>query len=387
MCRSIVKRWVAFAVGGVLLPLGMYQLTYGCPPGRVAGKPPKHESLTVFFASSLRGVMKDLTAEFEQTYHHMPVRAEAGGSRELAYMISNLQRKADLIFVADPLVIKDLLMPDHADWYIAFGANPLVIAYTERSKYGEEITKDNWYTILARKDVRLGRANEHLAPLGYRTLMAWQLADGYYQGRAGMSIPQALSANCPAAHILPSEMELLQPLQSYDLDYVFEYRNVAKSQHLKYLELPDEINLGNPDFAERYARAKVDISGKQRGATTTVTGTPITYGFAFLKDPAHQCDIQLTQAGSDRPLASQCLNHDCDLAGKQWVCILDFVKPLFSEEGRKMLEANGFAYSPPVASDPSRLPLELRALCEHAPRQQPAPTVSQAPPVQSHPEG
>lgn len=345
------------------LLIGFYQLSHACPPPGVSGEGAgKHEELTVFYAASLRGVMRDLVGAFRQTYSHLGVHEEAGGSRELAYMVAHLKRKADIIFVADPLVIKDLLMPDHADWYIEFGSNPLVIAYTERSRYGDQITSDNWYQILSRRDVRIGRANEHLSPLGYRTLMAWQLADLHYQDRVdGRSISEAFSRNCPPAHIRPSEMEILPSLQSYDLDYIFEYRNIARSQNLKYVELPDEINLGNPDLAQWYAQAAVQISGKQRGTTMTVTGTPIRYAFAFLKDPAHQCALPLADAAKpDQELAAQCLNHDCDLAKKEWVCILDFVKALFSEEGRQVLEANGFGYARPVASDPRRLPKELR---------------------------
>lgn len=347
--------------------LGLYQVSYACPPAGVSGEGAgKHEDLTVFYAASLRGVMRDLVGTFRKTYSHLDVHEEAGGSRELAYMVAHLKRKADILFVADPLVIKDLLMPDHADWYIEFGSNPLVIAYTERSRYGDQITSDNWYQILSRRDVRIGRANEHLAPLGYRTLMAWQLADLHYKDRVdGKRISEALAQNCPPAHIRPSEMEILPPLQSYDLDYIFEYRNVARSQNLKYVELPDEVNLGNSDLASWYAQAAVQVSGKQRGTPTTVTGTPIRYAFAFLKDPAHQCALPLAGAAkAEQELATQCLNHNCDLTKKQWVCILDFVKALLNDEGRQLLEANGFGYARPVASDPSRLPKELRELVQ-----------------------
>jgi molybdate/tungstate transport system substrate-binding protein len=359
-----------------LTVFGAYRVTYGCPPNGGVGTS-KHESLTVFYASSLRGVMRDLTAEFKKAYQHLEVHEEAGGSREMAYAVAHLKRTADLIFVADPLVIQNLLMPEHADWYVAFGGNPLVIAYTERSRYGDEITKDNWHAILARKDVRIGRANEHLSPLGYRTLMAWQLADRHYHlPPDAKSISATLQAKCPPGQVLPSEMELLQPLQSYDFDYVFEYRSIARSQHLKYVELPDEVNLGNPSLADWYAQAQVTVSGKTRGTTETLSGSPITYGFAFLKDPAHQCDWKPEQAGRKPSLASQCLTHDCYLSNSEWVCILDFVRVLFSDRGQEILERNGFTYTPPIASDVTRLPVELRSIVERAPSGQPPSILS-----------
>jgi len=47
----------------------------------------------------------------------------------------------------------------------------MVIMYINTSKYANEITTDNWYRVLTRPDVQVGRSNPDIDPNGYRTLM------------------------------------------------------------------------------------------------------------------------------------------------------------------------------------------------------------------------
>jgi molybdate/tungstate transport system substrate-binding protein len=68
------------------------------------------------------------------------------------------------------------------------------------------------------------------------------------------------------------------------MDYAWEYRSVAVQHPLKFIELPDEINLGNYRFDSEYAQATVDVSGKKPGTTMTMTGKSITYGMTLLND-------------------------------------------------------------------------------------------------------
>jgi len=58
-------------------------------------------------------------------------------------------------------------------------------------------TAQNWPEILARAGLRLGRADPDTAPIGYQTLMVWQLAEwsGAYAG-AGVQLSERLKAQC-----------------------------------------------------------------------------------------------------------------------------------------------------------------------------------------------
>ncbi len=46
---------------------------------------------------------------------------------------------------------------------------------------------------------------------------------------------------------------------------MFQYKSVAIQHKLKYIELPDEINLGNPGMNPVYNKVSLDVAGKQAG--------------------------------------------------------------------------------------------------------------------------
>ena len=56
----------------------------------------------------------------------------------------------------------------------------MILAYTNESKYGDEINTENWYEILRRPDVRYGFSNPNDDPAGYRSQIVTQLAEFYY---------------------------------------------------------------------------------------------------------------------------------------------------------------------------------------------------------------
>ena len=54
------------------------------------------------------------------------------------------------------------------------------IAYTQTSRYAEEINASNWYQILARPDIKLGIPDARLDACGYWALMLLSLAESFY---------------------------------------------------------------------------------------------------------------------------------------------------------------------------------------------------------------
>jgi len=292
----------------------------------------KKESLTIFHAGSLSSLVRDLVGGFKELYPGVDVKAESAGSRESARKVSELKRRADIVATADYQVIQDLLMPEYADWHIKFARNRMVIAFTEKSQHGNEINSENWYKILSRKDVKFGRSDPDLDPCGYRTLMLWQLADLYYKQKLeGKTIYDTLLENCPSNNVRPSEVELLSLLQSVALDYAFEYLSIAIQHNLKYIILPEEIDLSNPGFDEWYRQAKVTLTGKEPGKYSTVYGASIVYALTIPKDaPNYKLAVK-------------------------------FMRFLLSEKGEKIMEKNGQPLIRPViANDIAKIPEELK---------------------------
>ncbi|OQY15455.1 MAG: tungstate ABC transporter substrate-binding protein WtpA [Desulfobacterium sp. 4572_20] len=171
--------------------------------------------------------------------------------------------------------------PAYADWNIRFATNRLVLCYTNKSKYAKEVNAQNWYEILLKKDVVWGHSDPNLDPCGYRSVMVLQLAEKYYK------IPglyQRLVDNRPKANVRPKSVELVALLQTGNMDYAWEYRSVAVQHELKFVELPDQINLGNYKYDTFYKNAVVKVTGKKPGTFLNKKGKSCTYGITLLKN-------------------------------------------------------------------------------------------------------
>jgi len=240
------------------------------------GSQPLSGELSVFFAASLDQVLAEMKTAFEQAHPGVQVRAEASGSQVAARKVSEYGRTADLVLTADWEVIEALLRPAHAAWNIGFASNEIVLAYRESSRYAAEINADNWPEVLLRKEVRVARLNEDLAPLGYQTLLLWKLAERYYAPLlAGRPLHDALKQRASGNLVRADVLDVL-PLLGPEVDYTFTFRSVAQAHHLPFIELPPEINLSDPAQAKRYAQ--VSTTYHNGTETVQVTGQPIVYG-------------------------------------------------------------------------------------------------------------
>ena len=175
--------------------------------------------LIIFNAGSLTVPLAKMEKIFEAKYPKVDVLREAGGSTKMARMISELHKPADIMASADFKVIDKTLMPDYAKWNIRFATNQLVLCYTDKSRSANEVNADNWYKILAQKDVIWGHSDPNLDPCGYRSLMVLQLAEKYYK-KPGLF--DELIANRPQKNVRPKSVELVSLLKTGNMDYAWE---------------------------------------------------------------------------------------------------------------------------------------------------------------------
>jgi len=236
--------------------------------------------IIIFHAGSLAVPFQKIARAFEQENPGTRVLLEAAGSVESARKITDLNKPCDLMASADYQVIKKFLIPKYTSWYLPFAGNEMVIAFTEKSNYGDLINETNWHEILLKDDVRYGRSDPDADPCGYRTLMVMQLAEEFY-GKKGFTGQLSVK---DTKYIRPKEVDLLAMLEIRETDYIFIYRSVAVQHGLKYLRLPDEINLKIIDLDEQYNKAVVDIRGKIPGETTEMKGEAIVYAITMLNE-------------------------------------------------------------------------------------------------------
>ncbi len=283
MCRHLVfrmaSRQIAAGLQGacmVLLAAVMLVLTAISSSGWCNGPAGR---LIIFHAGSLSVPFSQMERQFEALHPEVDIQREAGGSTKMARMISELGKPADIMAAADYLVIDENLIPEKASWNVRFATNRLVLCYTERSRYADQINSGNWFEILARDDVAWGHSDPNLDPCGYRSLMVMQLAEKYYK-RPGLY--QRLIEGRPVRNVRPKSVELIAMLRTGHLDYAWEYLSVAVQHGLKYLELPDEINLGNPNYDDLYAQARVRVTGKRPGTWIERRGRSCVYGITMI---------------------------------------------------------------------------------------------------------
>ncbi len=236
--------------------------------------------LMVFHAGSLAVPLKQVAEAFQREHPAVRILSEAAGSRECARKLTDLGRACDVLASADYAVIEAMLIPDHAEWCIKVAGNEMVIAYTDESAHAAEITRDNWHHVLLLEDVAFGRSDPNTDPCGYRAILTAKLAARHY----GIpDLADRLTAK-DRRFVRPKETDLLALLETGAIDYIFIYRSVAEQHGLRWLALPDEINLKRPELAALYHSVSVEISGDAPGAFVTQYGEPMVYGVTIPKN-------------------------------------------------------------------------------------------------------
>jgi molybdate/tungstate transport system substrate-binding protein len=193
----------------------------------------------------------------------VPVRTEAHGSVAAARLVADGRRDPDVVALADPALFGSVLA---ADWHARFATNEVALAYVEGTPAAARLrAADRWFEPLVAGDVSLGRTDPALDPLGYRTLFVCRLAERYYD-RPGLA-----DAVLAPEQTRP-ETGLLAALEAGEVGAAFAYRSMAVDRGLATVDLPAEIDLGDPAMADRYRRVSYDVPDGP-----TVRGAPVTY--------------------------------------------------------------------------------------------------------------
>jgi molybdate/tungstate transport system substrate-binding protein len=323
--------------------------------------------LKIYCAASLMFPLARCEESFEKIYPDVDVEVEGHGSIQVIRHVTELGYKADLLMVADysliPVMMYNTTMPDtnqsFANWYLRFASNSIVLAYSEHSKYSAEINSTNWYSILARTDVKFGFPNPIIDALGYRALITLQLAEIYYGNNHIFHdlvtdnfdppitsvpsdsdyiiiVPEVQQPTGDKVFLRASSIQLIPLLESGSIDYCFLYLSNAKQYGFSFLELPAEVNLGSTEYQNTYSRVQVRFE-HQRFASIGLNreGTTIYYGLTIPKNALHT-----------------------ELA-------LQFANFLFGQEGREIFTSAWHPLLQPCYTDNFNfLPKELRAFGE-----------------------
>jgi len=279
------------------------------------------ENIIIFHAGSLSVPFGEIEKAFEAKYPEYDVRREASGSRAAARKITDINKPVDVMASADYKVIDNLMIPNHAKFNAQFATNEMAIAYTDKAKYADEITAENWTEIFLRDGVKVGHSDPNMDPCGYRSMLVTKLAESYYNTPGlfdklfgyGESY-QTGEENKDKVIVRPKETDLLGLIEAGMYDYLYIYKSVAEQHHLNYLELPEEVSLKSAKFTEQYQKATFQINGKKPGEWITKKGGPMVYGITVPEN-------------NNSPV------------NKKGAAL--FVNYVLSEEGQQIMEKNG----------------------------------------------
>jgi len=283
--------------------LAIVALVAGCG-GNDAGSANR---IVVFNAGSLAIPIRVALDSFAAR-EHVTIAQENAGSLETARKLTELGHVPDVIALADYEVFPHYLMPDQVEWYMDFARNRMVLAYTRQSRFADEITSDNWWKVVQRPGVQVGRSDPNLDPNGYRTLLTMQLAEKHYGVPA---LSDSLLAHAPDNNVRPKEADLVGLVQAGEMDYIWSYESLASAAGLKMVRLPAAIDLSSPADSAAYASVQVRVRGRTPGDSVTFRGQPIIYALSIPKRAPHMA------------LAER------------------FVAYLMSDEGKRLMRATG----------------------------------------------
>ena len=239
--------------------------------------------LVVFTAGSLGRPMRAALDSFARRTG-VPYELETAGSLETARKLTELGKTPDIVALADEEVFPKLLEPKFTTWYARFARNRLVVAYSPRSRFAEQLRAGPWWRVLTSPGVEVGRSDSDRDPSGYRALIAMQLAEWHY-GEPGLAV--RLERAAARRNIRPKEADLVALLETGELDAGWLYESLARSTGLPFVALPPEIDLGTPAQAANYARASVRVQGAGMGDTLTIVGLPIAYAISIPINAPH----------------------------------------------------------------------------------------------------
>lgn len=275
------------------------------------------DAFRVAYAGSMGVVMDRFIGPAFAKANSVEYQGIGQGAYGLARQLEGRLVQADVFISITPGPIDILKKAGMIGPAVPVASTQMVITYSPKSKFVPEFeaaaqSKKLWYDVLRTPGLRFGRTDPATDPQGQNIIFTMLLAQNFY--RQPRLAEQILGGYQNPRQIF-TEPSLLSRLEAGQIDAASGYLSAAYSHHLPFINLPDEINLSNPEMDSKWYKT-VQFSIKlASGKEATLNTQPLVFYATVLKD-------------SKQPLPAE-----------------KFVQFLRSPEGQKMFRDNG--YSPP----------------------------------------
>ena len=273
--------------------------------------------IRVAYAGSMGVVMDRFIGPAFAKANNAEFQGIGQGAYGLARQLEGRLLQADVFVSITPGPIEIVKQAGITGTAVPVASTQMVVAYSPKSKFVPDFEaaaqgKKNWYEVLQFGGLRFGRTDPATDPQGQNIIFTMLLAENFYK-QPGLAT--RILGDYQNPQQIFTEPSLLSRLEAGQIDASSGYLSAARSHHLPFIQLPDEINLSNPAMeAAWYKNVQFTIKLPD-GKTATLNTQPLVFYATVLKD-------------SKQPVLSQ-----------------RFVQFLQSPEGQKLLQDNG--YSPP----------------------------------------
>lgn len=276
MRKAIQKTKILFA--GILVVVIFVSSTY-----YVMNVLTKNQAtLRIYTADAYLGEVNLLSSGFKNITG-VQISINSAGSFALAQQISQ-GSPCDVFFsIARSAVQKQYLGEMYPGWAIAIASDQLILAYSNSSLLNSLVKTlldqllsvkgnnvsfwQNFFTILTSGNIKIGIADPSLDPAGLRGWLALEAAGKVYANNTNIYINRIIEnkGNVTGEHAA----NLVTPLETGNIQFLFVYKSFAISHNLKYIALDDRINFGNLSLSQFYSKLSYTVGGKVQ------TGSPI----------------------------------------------------------------------------------------------------------------
>lgn len=272
---------IAIVIGGSVLAYHYYS-SNSTSTGSNSSTTMPSSPLILYSADAYVAESTTLENAFTNSTGTIMTPPKSAGSLLLAQQISQGNPVSVFISVARPAVQPLYLGNESSGWAIAFASDQMALAYSNGSlqnsaansiltAYNSAVasnTTEAWYSffsIISSGSVKIGISNPNADPAGYRAWIVLEAASQAYAHNSTFFGHRIISNNGNITGA--SAADLVGPLETGQIQFLFIYKSAATAHKLNYLQLPDEVNLGNPKYSQFYSKFSYKLSkGVQTGA-------------------------------------------------------------------------------------------------------------------------
>lgn len=239
----------------------------------------QQQPLIIYVADAYDSEASAISSGFTNSTGIQTAPAKAGGSLALGQQIGQGNPDSVFISVSKSAVQASTLKSAFPGWAIAITTDQMALAYSNSTNAAATRvinafnnastanTTSAWFTFfsdLTSGTVKVGISNPSADPAGFRGWLVLEAAGYLYANNTNYFVNRMLSnsGNVTGA----SAAELVGPLQTGQIQFLFIYKSAVLSHKLNMLQLPSGVNLGNPSYNSLYSKFSYNTaSGVQTG--------------------------------------------------------------------------------------------------------------------------